>query len=333
MGVRTDLEVLASLASRLGRRRRASLPIPSGFEELRRATAGASADYSGITYVSLGAKAARSGRARHGRPDTPRLFLERFATLGWPRPFPVVSSARSPRCLTASTRCTSPPAASCAHYQSGAQTRRVSALSCFGARRRSSSCIRFRLFCTSIAEGDLVRVTSRPRGDRTRSGLSRYPRCHRLHAFPLCRSRSGELSHQPGSRPHFSHLRVPAFLFSHLFFFFFLLIVYLFFSSFSFFLLSLISFISFSLSTFALSTRRSCLPEPRLLSTLDLEAHLSTSSSQLFFSSHLLSIFLYSILFSSSLSALSLSLTSLCASSRTSLAARASSCSSPRAGR
>ena len=80
-GVRTDLEMLAALAERLGYGRFFPSEPAEVFEELRRASAGGAADYSGITY----------GRIRRedgvfwpcpgeDHPGTPRLFLERFAT-------------------------------------------------------------------------------------------------------------------------------------------------------------------------------------------------------------------------------------------------------------
>jgi assimilatory nitrate reductase catalytic subunit len=80
-GVKTDVEILCGLAERLGAgqyfRFASSEEV---FDELRRATAGAKADYSGITYDRL--------RTSHGvfwpcpsteHPGTERLFGERFA--------------------------------------------------------------------------------------------------------------------------------------------------------------------------------------------------------------------------------------------------------------
>jgi assimilatory nitrate reductase catalytic subunit len=79
--VKTDIDVLRELAARLGHARGFAFHSPREvFEELRRATAGAKADYSGITYERL--------RAERGvfwpcpspdHPGTPRLFQERFA--------------------------------------------------------------------------------------------------------------------------------------------------------------------------------------------------------------------------------------------------------------
>ncbi|MDR3621913.1 MAG: molybdopterin oxidoreductase family protein [Paludisphaera borealis] len=80
-GVRGDLEILRALADRLGCGPKFAFDdARSVFDELRRATAGAPADYSGITYE-------RIDRERgvfwpcpgEGHPGTPRLFADRFA--------------------------------------------------------------------------------------------------------------------------------------------------------------------------------------------------------------------------------------------------------------
>ncbi len=80
-GVRSDLDVMAGLAERLG----SSAAFPTDpeevFAELRRASAGGRADYAGISYDRI--------RAEDGvfwpcptpeHPGTPRLFADRFAT-------------------------------------------------------------------------------------------------------------------------------------------------------------------------------------------------------------------------------------------------------------
>jgi assimilatory nitrate reductase catalytic subunit len=79
-GVKTDIEILAELARRLGVGG-FDFPSPEAvFDELRAATAGALADYSGISYARI--------REEKGvfwpcpapeHPGTPRLFAERFA--------------------------------------------------------------------------------------------------------------------------------------------------------------------------------------------------------------------------------------------------------------
>jgi assimilatory nitrate reductase catalytic subunit len=136
-GVRSDLDVLAGLSDRLA----AAVPdIPIGalvpdaeatYDELRRASRGGPADYSGISLERLDAGEALfwpcpespAGAASH--PGTPRLFLDRFGTpdglarLVAVQHRPVHDDLRSDAQLYLVT------GRALAHYQSGAQTRRV----------------------------------------------------------------------------------------------------------------------------------------------------------------------------------------------------------------
>ncbi|MBW8703623.1 Assimilatory nitrate reductase catalytic subunit [Streptomyces sp. MBT84] len=152
-GIRSDLEVLHELAARLGMEKGFPVEPQEVFDELRRATAGGPADYSGITYRRLaeengvfwpcpappGSQAGvspgvltddppqeESPSAVH--PGTPRLFLDRFATGDGRARFAAVSyraSAEEPDeaypLLLTTGRVV-------AQYQSGAQTRRVDEL-------------------------------------------------------------------------------------------------------------------------------------------------------------------------------------------------------------
>ncbi|MEV7790582.1 molybdopterin oxidoreductase family protein [Streptomyces sp. NPDC087512] len=135
-GVRGDLEVLRDLAGRLGVDRGFPADPEEVFEELRRASAGGPADYSGISYRRLAREGgvfwpcpARDGAAgADAHPGTPRLFLDRFATDdGRARFAPVTHrpSAEEPDdeypVLLTTGRVV-------AQYQSGAQTRRVAEL-------------------------------------------------------------------------------------------------------------------------------------------------------------------------------------------------------------
>ncbi|WP_055573803.1 molybdopterin oxidoreductase family protein [Streptomyces prasinopilosus] len=168
-GVRGDLEVLHELAARLGDGPSPEKRFPTDpeevFEELRRASAGGPADYSGISYRRLaeedgvfwpcpapelqpgpepgpgaGAGASREasapasapapapapGSAVH--PGTPRLFLDRFATGdGRARFVPVAhrANAEEPDDEYPVLLTTGRVVA---QYQSGAQTRRVGEL-------------------------------------------------------------------------------------------------------------------------------------------------------------------------------------------------------------
>ncbi|MGV9883215.1 molybdopterin oxidoreductase family protein [Streptomyces sp. NPDC003006] len=152
-GVRSDLEVLHGLAARLGHGKGFPVDPEEVFEELRRASAGGPADYSGISYERLregegegvfwpcpggdadtgtgaesGEDAGKGGATASPHPGTPRLFLERFATRdGRARFVPVVHRAAAeepdeeyPVLLTTGRVL--------AQYQSGAQTRRVEEL-------------------------------------------------------------------------------------------------------------------------------------------------------------------------------------------------------------
>ncbi|MFI7347971.1 molybdopterin oxidoreductase family protein [Streptomyces sp. NPDC049936] len=133
-GVRSDLEVLHGLAARLGVEKGFPTEPEEVFEELRRASAGGPADYSGIDYRRLAEEngvfwpcpAPAEDTPPH--PGTPRLFLDRFATGdGRARFVPVAHrpSAEEPDeaypVLLTTGRVV-------AQYQSGAQTRRVAEL-------------------------------------------------------------------------------------------------------------------------------------------------------------------------------------------------------------
>ncbi|MEV6282430.1 molybdopterin oxidoreductase family protein [Kribbella sp. NPDC051770] len=124
--VRSDLAVFAGLAERLGCSAAFPVAAEEVFEELRLASAGGVADYSGISWKRLDA-----GEALYwpvpdeGHPGTPRLFGERFGTPdGRARIVavdhqPVADDLRGDAPLYLIT------GRLLQHYQSGAQTRRV----------------------------------------------------------------------------------------------------------------------------------------------------------------------------------------------------------------
>ncbi|MBT2493597.1 molybdopterin-dependent oxidoreductase [Streptomyces sp. ISL-96] len=141
-GVRTDLEVLADLSGRLGHPAGFSAEPEEVFEELRRASRGGPADYSGITYERIEAHdgvfwpCPDTGAGATDRPaedgedgdGTPRMFLGAFAHAdGRARFVPVDHrpAAEEPDetypLYFTTGRITQ-------HYQSGAQTRRIPAL-------------------------------------------------------------------------------------------------------------------------------------------------------------------------------------------------------------
>ncbi|NUS80270.1 MAG: molybdopterin oxidoreductase family protein [Streptomyces sp.] len=165
-GVRSDLDVLHELADRLGVEKGFPTDPEEVFEELRRASAGGAADYSGITYRRLAEEngvfwpcpTPEAGEAEH--PGTPRLFLDRFATADGRARFVPVShraSAEEPDdeypVLLTTGRVV-------AQYQSGAQTRRVDELNAAapGPFVELHPRLAARL---GAAEGDPVAVVSR----------------------------------------------------------------------------------------------------------------------------------------------------------------------------
>jgi assimilatory nitrate reductase catalytic subunit len=128
-GVRSDLEVLRLLADRLGARDGFPDQSHAVFEELRLASAGGAADYSGITYERI---AAEDGVfwpcSASSHSGTPRMFLERFGTADGRARFNVVNFRPPAEVPDADYPFYLTTGRVMAHYQSGAQTRRVTAL-------------------------------------------------------------------------------------------------------------------------------------------------------------------------------------------------------------
>lgn len=136
-GVKSDLEILQALAARLGAGRHFAFAGPEEvFAELGRASAGGSADYSGITYEAIDredgvfwprpAGAGKGEGAGEGATeDSRRLFTERFPTPSGRARFSAIRHAEIaeppddeyPLYLTTGRLLE--------HYQSGTQTRRV----------------------------------------------------------------------------------------------------------------------------------------------------------------------------------------------------------------
>ena len=128
-GARSDASIVTGLAERLGYGRHFTDEPRAIFEELRRASAGGVADYGGITYERI---AEENGVfwpcPSEEHPGTPRLFMDRFATADGRAVFHAVEHRPAgeepdgdyPLFLTTGRVM--------AQYQSGTQTRRVTAL-------------------------------------------------------------------------------------------------------------------------------------------------------------------------------------------------------------
>jgi NAD(P)H-dependent nitrite reductase large subunit len=125
--VRTDLEAIVAIADALGH----SASFPSSrardvFDELRRASAGGTADYHGITYERI--------RKEDGifwpcpgatHPGTPRLFVEQFPTASGRARFHAVDHHGPAEIPDGDFPLILTTGRVLAHYQSGTQTRRI----------------------------------------------------------------------------------------------------------------------------------------------------------------------------------------------------------------
>jgi assimilatory nitrate reductase catalytic subunit len=126
-GVRSDLDVLAGLAERLGHRFETD-PVKV-FDELRRASKGGPADYSGITYERISEeKGVFWPCPEPGHPGTPRPFLDSFATPDGRARFVPVQHRPPAEEVDEDYPVYLSTGRVLAHYQSGAQTRRIAPL-------------------------------------------------------------------------------------------------------------------------------------------------------------------------------------------------------------
>lgn len=124
-GVRDELWVLAELARLLGRRTGFATEPETVFDELRRASEGGIADYSGIDYASLDRGEPAYWPYPRGGTSTPRLFTERFAHPDGLARLVAVAPRAGARPAPAPDELTLVTGRLLEHYQSGAQTRRV----------------------------------------------------------------------------------------------------------------------------------------------------------------------------------------------------------------
>ncbi|GAB3505405.1 molybdopterin oxidoreductase family protein [Amycolatopsis cihanbeyliensis] len=165
--VRTDLAVLAGLATRLGQPVEAfPADAEAVFTELRTASAGGAADYSGISYDRL-----RAGEALYwpvpgeDHPGTPRMFLDSFAHPDGRARFVPVDHTGPGEPPDAEFPLQATTGRVLQHYQSGAQTRLVAELNTVVPEAyvelHPDTAAR-----AGLAEGDLAEITSR-RGSTT----------------------------------------------------------------------------------------------------------------------------------------------------------------------
>ncbi|MGW5722227.1 molybdopterin oxidoreductase family protein [Amycolatopsis sp. NPDC003865] len=129
-GVRSDLDVLNGLAKRLGQpENRFPAHAETVFEELRIASKGGIADYSGVSYDRL-----RDGEALHwpvpadDHPGTPRMFLEAFAHPDGRARFVPVEQTGPAELPDEEFPLQATTGRVLQHYQSGAQTRLIEEL-------------------------------------------------------------------------------------------------------------------------------------------------------------------------------------------------------------
>lgn len=158
-GVRSELWLMARLAEALEAPSTFSDDPETVFEELRLASAGGIADYSGIDYAMLDRGEAAYWPYPTGSQGTPRLFKDGFAHPdGRAVLVPVTPSRRAKRSFTDDSLALA-TGRLLEHYQSGAQTRRVSELLASQPEARlqihpSAAAAR------GIANGDFVEVSN-----------------------------------------------------------------------------------------------------------------------------------------------------------------------------
>jgi assimilatory nitrate reductase catalytic subunit len=129
-GVRSDLDVLRELADRLGCGEKfAFADAEAVFDELRRATAGGTADYAGITYDRIDREEGVFWPCpSEHHPGTPRLFAERFHHADGKAKFHAVEHRPAGEEPDADFPLYFTTGRYQEHYNSGAQTRQVSRL-------------------------------------------------------------------------------------------------------------------------------------------------------------------------------------------------------------
>ena len=125
-GILTDLQLMKALADRLGRGALFSDDPAEVFTELRRASAGGIADYSGITWARIEAEEGVFWPCpAEDHPGTPRLFADSFPTADGRASFVRVDYAAPAETPDGTYPYVLTTGRLMAQYQSGTQTRRV----------------------------------------------------------------------------------------------------------------------------------------------------------------------------------------------------------------
>ena len=197
-GVPDDLQLLATLAERLGAGDRFSGDPETVFEELRRASAGGAADYSGISYERIDAEDGVFWPCpAPGHPGTPRLFTERFATPDGRARFLRVEHVEAHEPPDAEYPYVLTTGRVLAQYQSGTQTRRTRSLQLIAPTPARRAAPRPRPAARHRA-GRRRRAGHPPRpGPLPRAGHRRDPPRRRLRALPLGRRLQRQRAHRP----------------------------------------------------------------------------------------------------------------------------------------
>jgi assimilatory nitrate reductase catalytic subunit len=163
-GVRTELEVLSGLAGRLGHGGGFPSDPEAVFNELRLASAGGVADYSGITWERIDKEGGVFWPCKSDRdPGSPRLFADGFPTPDRRARFIAVTHRPVAEDVDANFPIYLTTGRVLQQYQSGAQTRRVPEL----AEAAPEPHVEIHPDLagrTGLTDGDPVRVVSR-RGD------------------------------------------------------------------------------------------------------------------------------------------------------------------------
>ena len=159
-GVWSDTKILAHLADRMGCGDKFPSRAADVWDELRRCTAGAPADYSGISYERIEAEDGVFWPCAEGETGTARMFLDGYAHEDGKARFHAIEWWGAPESPDAQYPLYFTTGRVMAQYQSGTQTRRVSELNKASGEAfvEINPALALEL---GIEEGDRVRVASR----------------------------------------------------------------------------------------------------------------------------------------------------------------------------